>query len=161
MTTLRLTKHTPASPQSVWALLSDFANIDFFNPNLKNSFLISDKDAPVGIGTKRQCDLTDGKNYIQEEIIEWQEGEYYTVDIYNGTLPVQNSKTKLGVMPQATGGSQVYMEFSYDPKFGLLGKIMNVVVLKYMMSRLLQKVVDGLAEKAEIGQRTKQTQAAA
>lgn len=147
MTMLRFTQQTAASSSTVWDLLADFENIDFFNPNLSRSFLLT-KDAEIGVGTKRQCDLSDGKNFIQEEILEWQPGEYYLIDIYNGTMPVKNAKTKLGVIPSAQGGSQVYMEFSYDPKFGPIGKVMDILMMRRMMSGLLQKVVDGLAEKA-------------
>lgn len=151
MTMLRLTQNSTAAPSTVWDLMADFANIDFFNPNLSRSFLLNE-GAEIGVGTKRQCDLTDGKNYIQEEVLEWQPGEYYVIDIYNGTMPVKNAKTKLGVLPTSDGGSQVYMEFSYDPKFGPFGSIMDFVMMRRMMSGLLQKVVDGLVEKAQLAE---------
>lgn len=148
MTMIRVTKSSTAHQSTVWALLADFSNIDFFNPNLSRSYLLSEGEE-IGVGTKRQCDLKDGKNYIREEIIEWNPGESYTIDIYQGTLPINNALTKIGVLPASNGGSLAYMEFSYTPKFGFFGKILNVLMLKHVMKITLQKVVNGLAEKAE------------
>lgn len=148
MTMIRVTQKSTAQPGAVWALLADFSNIDFFNPNLSRSYLLSDQEE-IGVGTKRQCDLKDGKNYIREEILEWHPGQSYTIDIYQGTLPINNAKTKIGVLPASNGGSLAYMEFSYTPKFGIFGKILNQLMLKHVMKITLQKVVNGLADKAE------------
>lgn len=152
MPTIRVTQNTKASTQACWDLMADFGNIDFFNPNLSKSYLLSD-DEQIGVGTQRQCDLSDGKNYIREEIVEWKPGEYYVINIYEGTMPIDNPVTKLGVIPSSNGGSRVYMEFSYTPRFGLVGKLMNVLMLKRMMTGMLKKVLEGLAEKAELAQK--------
>lgn len=148
MTMIRVTQKSTARPSDIWALLADFSNIDFFNPNLSRSYLLSDQEE-IGVGTKRQCDLKDGKNYIREVILEWNPGQSYTIDIYQGTLPVNNAITKIGVLPASNGGSLAYMEFSYTPKFGFFGLILNQLMLKHVMKFTLQKVVNGLAEKAE------------
>lgn len=149
MPSIRVTQNTKARPPAVWDLLSDFGNIDFFNPNLSRSYLLAET-GEIGLGSTRQCDMTDGKNYIREKIIDWQQGKSYTVDIYEGTMPLDRSQAKIGILPSASGGSLVYMEFEYEPSFGLMGKMMNAVMMKRMMTGMLQKTVDGLAQKAEL-----------
>ena len=52
----------------VWASWDAFADIVKFNPLLKDSYLLKDS-ADTGLGALRQCDFSDGKNYIREKII--------------------------------------------------------------------------------------------
>ena len=153
MPRIHVSTTTSANSRTCWKLLADFAHINYFNPNLSNSYLLprsGESDGEIGVGTLRQCDLRDGKNFIRERIIDWQPGTSYTVDIYEGSMPLDKSISTIGVRPNAGGGSTVYMDFEYTPSFGILGRIMNLVMLRPMMTSMLQKVVDGLAQKAEI-----------
>ena len=154
MSNIKVEFKSPASPESVWDLMSDFANIDFFNPNLASSHLMPGSPAH-GIGTVRQCNLIDGKNYIRERVTAWNEGQSYTIDIYEGTMPVKDAHTTLGLEPQADGSTRLYMDFHYQPKFGLAGLLMDKVMLNRMMRGMLMKLLHGLSEKATLrdGQR--------
>ncbi len=146
MTRIIETFKSNASPAAVWELLADFGNIDFFNPNLKDSYLL-EGSASHGVGTLRQCNLADGKNYIRERVVDWKEGESYTIEIFEGTMPLKNILTTLRVVPHGTG-SLLSMEMEYTPKYGPLGSVMNVIVLKRYVSEMMKKVLGGLDEKA-------------
>jgi hypothetical protein len=146
MPTIRVEKSIAAAPASVWALLQDFAHIDAFNPNLRRSFRIGDAPSE-GLGAERQCDLADGRNWIRERVVDWRPGDGYTVEITEGTLPIRDIRTKLGVLPESRG-SRAYMEISYRPKYGLLGRLLDLVMLRRTMRRLMTKVLDGLGDKA-------------
>lgn len=149
MSNIKLEFKSPASPEFVWALLSDFAHIDFFNPNLLSSHLMPGSP-PRGIGTVRQCNLKDGKNYIRERVTAWDEGKSYAIDIYEGTMPVKDAYTTLGLEPSMGGGSRLYMDFHYTPKFGPLGFVMDKVMLNRMMRGMLIKLLEGLSQKAAL-----------
>ena len=147
MTRVRVEHQTKASPEVCWALMADFAHIDFFNPHLSGSHLLT--GSPVcGLGTERQCDLKDGKGYFREKVIDWQEGRSYTVDIYAGTLPVDHTVTTLGLVAQTSGGTLLYMETSYTPRYGVLGIITDHLVIRRMFRSMLLKVIEGLGDKA-------------
>ena len=146
MTNISVTHKTKANPEVCWDLLSDFANIDFFNPGVRDSHLLNDS-VEQGVGAVRQCNLTDGKNYIRERITDWQEGKSYTVSIYEGTMPLKNTFATLKIEPDGAG-SILAMEMEYTPKFGPLGALMNVVMLRRMMEKSMRSVVQGLDEKA-------------
>ena len=148
MTNISVTRKTKASPEACWDLLSDFANIDFFNPGVKESRLLNGS-SERGVGAVRQCDLTDGKNFIRERIIDWQEGKSYTVSIYEGTMPLKNTVATLKIEPDGAG-TILAMEMEYIPKFGPLGALMNVVMLRRMMEKSMRSVVQGLDEKAVV-----------
>jgi hypothetical protein len=148
MTRVYVTRPTTAGPETCWELIADFANIDFFNPHLSRSHLL-EGSPERGVGTTRQCDLKDGKNFIRERVLTWKEGESYTVDIYDGTLPVASNITTLGLMPRAGGGSLLFMESVYQLRYGVFGAIMDALVMRRTSNAMLGKVLVGLAEKAE------------
>lgn len=148
MTRLRVTHSTSASPEACWALMADFGNIDFFNPHLSQSRLVASSEQG-GVGCERQCDLKGGRGYIRERIVEWTEGRSYTVSIYDGTMPVDDMFTTLGLSPRAGGGTELYMQTSYRPRLGVLGAVADVLMIRRMFRSMLLKVLQGLAEKAE------------
>ncbi|GLS36640.1 hypothetical protein GCM10010869_22310 [Mesorhizobium tianshanense] len=147
MTRVRVEYSTAAGPQTCWALMADFANIDFFNPHLSESYLVDGSPA-CGLGTERQCDFKGGKGYIREKVIDWQEGRSYTVDIYDGTLPVDRTVTTLGLLPQSGGGTRLFMETTYRPRYGFVGVVADHLIIRRMFRNMLLKVIEGLAEKA-------------
>jgi hypothetical protein len=152
MARVRVEYATQARPQDCWALMADFANIDFFNPHLKESRLIAGSP-DGGLGTERQCDLKDGRGYFRERVIDWQEGRSYTVAIYAGTLPTEDAKTTLGLVPEPDGSIRLYMEISYRPRNGLFGVIADHLIIRRTLHRTFLGVLAGLAEKAVQRQR--------
>jgi len=145
MTNISVTRKTKAGPAACWDLLADFANIDFFNPGVRDSYLLNGS-SERGVGAVRQCNLTGGKNYIRERITDWQEGKSYTVSIYEGTMPLKNTFATLRVEPDGAGAI-LTMDMEYTPKFGPLGALMNLVMLRRMMEKSMHSVVQGLDEK--------------
>ncbi|NOZ32422.1 MAG: SRPBCC family protein, partial [Alphaproteobacteria bacterium] len=143
MSNLRVTHETSASPQACWDLIADFKNIAVFNPNLSRSYLL-EGSSETGVGTTRQCDLKDGKNFIRERVLEWNEGSDYTVEIYEGSMPVDKAIIKIGItpLPLAGGGTQVFMDFAYAPRMGPLGKVLDVVMMRAMFKKMLQRVIE-------------------
>ncbi len=147
MTRVRVTHSTKASPEACWALMADFGNIDFFNPHLSESRLIGGSQQH-GVGTERQCDLKGGRGYIRERIIDWQEGRSYTVDIYDGSMPVDDMHTTLGLEPRPGGGTELFMETTYRPRYGVLGTIADVLMIRRMLRGMLLTVIAGRPHKA-------------
>lgn len=134
-----------APAQDAWSALREFGDIYVFNPNLTESHLL--EGSPThGLGARRHCTMSDGKNYIREEVIDWQEGESYTVDIYEGTMPLRTAQATLRVQPTGAQTCQVSMSLTYEPKFGALGAVLDVVMLRRMMLGSCARVLDGLKE---------------
>ncbi|PWB83196.1 MAG: hypothetical protein C3F11_07865 [Methylocystaceae bacterium] len=146
MTTLRADRCIPADAGVVWALLKDFQHIDAFNPNLSRSSHIG--GTPLeGVGAERRCELKDGRNWIEERVIDWRPGESYTVEIYAGTMPIRDVRTTLSVAREGARSCAV-MEISYTPKFGLLGQLIDHLLLRRKMTILMLKVLEGLEQKS-------------
>lgn len=146
MTTLRAERDIAASAAVVWTLLKDFQHIDAFNPNLSRSLHIG--DTPLeGVGAERRCELKDGRNWIEERVIDWRPGESYTVEIYAGTMPILDVRTTLAVLPNGVA-SRTVMQISYTPKLGLLGGLLDHLLLRRKMTGLMHSVLEGLEEKS-------------
>lgn len=146
MTTLRSECDIAASAAVVWKLLKDFQHIDAFNPNLSRSFHIG--DTPLdGIGAERRCELRDGRNWIEERVIEWRPDESYTVEIYAGTMPIRNVRTTLAVFPKGSA-SRAVMQITYTPKLGYLGQLLDLLLLRRRMRGLMDSVLKGLQERS-------------
>lgn len=146
MTTLRAERDIAASVAVVWTLLKDFQNIDAFNPNLSRSFHIG--DTPLeGVGAERRCELKDGRNWIEERVIDWRTGESYTVEIYAGTMPIRDVQTTLAVSPNGAG-SRAVMQITYTPKLGAVGQLLDRLLLRRKMRGLMVSVLKGLQQRS-------------
>lgn len=146
MTTVRVERRTGASAASCWQLMADFGQIDFFNPHLQGSHVLKGSRTQ-GLGAERQCDLTANRGSIRERVIDWQEGEGYTVEITRNIMPVTGMQTRLSVRPAGTG-SVLVMETRYRPGWGAFGWALDLA-LRPMLAHMLRGVLKGLAEKAE------------
>lgn len=146
MTTLRVERNIAARASVVWPLLKDFQHIDAFNPNLSRSSHISGTPFE-GLGAERRCELKDGRNWIEERVIDWRPGEGYTVEIYAGTMPIRDVRTTLAVQPDGER-SRAVMQINYTPKLGPFGQLLDVLVLRRKMTRLMHSVLEGLEQKS-------------
>ncbi len=141
MAKVHLKRMIDAPVAKVWDSWNDYGNVDKFNPNLSRSFLIGD-NGETGLGATRQCDLNDGKNYIQEKIIAYVPERKIAVDIYNGTMPLKRAVATIELIPLAANRTEVNFTMEFTPKFGILGKVM-IPLMKPQFKKLLNKLVDG------------------
>uniref|UniRef100_A0A2A4YXF7 SRPBCC family protein n=1 Tax=OCS116 cluster bacterium TaxID=2030921 RepID=A0A2A4YXF7_9PROT len=147
MTIFSVEKIINAPKDKVWKLLADFENIDFFNDAINKSYLI-DESKNGGLGATRHCDLSDGKNYLQERVLKWDEGEGMTIDIYATSMPIKSNIVRFEI-EEFGDKTKARMIFDYEMKFGLLGKLMSKLGLTAFMRKQTNLVLDGLASKAE------------
>jgi len=147
MPLLKVSHKSSAKPGACWALMCDFGGISRFNPALKESHLLEGSQSS-GLGAERHCTLKDGRGYIRERVVEWEDGRGYKIEVTGGTLPVGDVTASLFVEPTASG-SVLWMEMRYLPKWGLAGQILDRVMMRSMMRRQMGKVLNGLAHTCE------------
>ncbi len=151
MTSITKTIHINATPEVVWPALADFANIQVFNPSVTESYNTS--TAAQGPGATRHCTLTFGA--IEERIIDWKEGESYTVEIYDskGIPPiVKNMRATLAIKEAANGGTNASFTFNYDMAFGPVGALMNAAMVKNQYGKASAGILAGLKHYIETGE---------
>lgn len=130
-----------APVSDVWKSWDDFANIANFNPNLNRSFLIND-NGETGLGATRQCDLSDGKSYIQERIVEYIPERKIAVDVFNGTLPLKSAKAEIEMRAMQPNQTELTFTMHFVPKMGLIGRLM-LPLLRPQLVKMLGLLVEG------------------
>lgn len=150
MTSVSYKIHVDAPVEKVWNILADFGGVYKYNPGVSSSHATSSSNS--GVGASRHCDLKPSGS-IEERIIEWNEGESYTLEIYDGAgaPPFKKAFGKLAVKPDGPG-TLVTMTIDYSLKFGPVGAIMNMVMVKPFTHKATRGVLAGLKHHAETGE---------
>lgn len=128
-----------APVEKVWESWDDFGNIYKFNPNLNHSYLLANSQ-PTGAGAKRQCNINDGKNWIREEVVGYVPNQSMTLNIYEGTMPLKQAIATIRFRTIGPNQTEVSMTMEFEPKMGLLGKLMLPMMkpkFKVMLNALL------------------------
>ena len=138
-----------APAAKVWSVLADFGNINAFNPNLTNSYLTA--DTPGGVGATRHCDLVVPGASIEERVINWVEGESYTVDIYDGARsPFAKAFATLTVAPLDDERAEASMQIEWKAKGGILSGLFDRG-LRSQNRKAVVGVLAGLKHHVETG----------
>ena len=129
-------------PDVLWKYLADFSNIYQFHPLLKNSKFI-EGSCVAGKGAERQCFMLDG-SYIKERIVAWEEGKYYTVEIFETSMPIKSARATLGVAPIDKCLSSAYMNMEIEPKYRVLKPILYFM-FKYVAGPAILRGLDKIS----------------
>jgi uncharacterized protein YndB with AHSA1/START domain len=151
MTTIKYEIKIDAPPAQVWQALADFGNIALYNPGVPKSYLTSAQGE--GVGATRHCDLSFAGGSLEERIIDWQEGRSYTVEIYDGQKvpPADYIHVTLAVQPDGKG-SRASTHMEYKLKYGVLGALMDRLMVNKGMSGGMQGLLAGLKHYCETGE---------
>lgn len=139
MANVTVTRVMSAPIEQVWASWDDFGGIYKFNPNLNHSRLL-EGSSTTGKGAKRQCDISDGKNWIREEVVGYVPGRSMKINIYEGTMPLKAAIATISFKRLGSERTEVTMAMDFEPKMGLLGKLMLPMMkpkFKGMLNNLL------------------------
>ena len=140
MPTLEVTRDIPFSTQRAWDAFSDVGEIYRFHPVVERSPVHGDKRR--GVGAKRVCHFYDG-NHITEKVVHWHEGQSMEVEVTEGSMPVKSARARLSVEPRPEG-SRVRMRLEYTPKWGVVGQVMDAVMMRRMFRRMAESILLGL-----------------
>ncbi|MCJ8314034.1 MAG: SRPBCC family protein [Saccharospirillaceae bacterium] len=138
------------SSDKIWTVLKDFAAIENFAATITSSPIINNIES--GLGAKRKCTFTDGSSLV-EEIIEYNEGQGYTMLLTDYAYPLKSMVATMQVKTIDDNTSQITMKTQFVVKGGPLGWLMGVFLMKPMMSGVFKKVLSGLAYYSETGKK--------
>lgn len=126
MRSIRVSRRIPSAPAKVWSVLADFPNIAAWNTGVAKSFATSDSTG--GVGAQRHCDLSPFGE-LEETVKEWDDTGRMVISIDSTKkLPIAHGEV-IFVLSPADDATEVSIDYSYLPKFGLLGQIMGGLVL--------------------------------
>ena len=136
-----------ASKEKVWEVLADLGGIYKWNPGVVHSH--SPSDSTGGEGAMRHCDLQRKGDYLEERAFDWREGEGYTIDVYESSLPMKNT-VEFAIKPEG-GGTRVYVTVNYRLKYGPVGALLDVLFVRRPIQKGFDQLVAGLKYHFETG----------
>lgn len=137
-----------APREKVWSVLARLDAIHHYDPGVMQSTVIS--SSTEGIGAARQCDLTPG-GWFKERITEWAPCEALTFELVECTLPVKKLTYRYTLKPEG-GGTLVTQRMEYDLKFGPVGKLMDVLIIRQKWDAGIKGFFAGLKQYVETGE---------
>jgi ligand-binding SRPBCC domain-containing protein len=126
MTVLENSIRIEAPPERVWAALAALDVLHRYDPVVKKSEIISVERQ--GAGASRRCDLVAG-GWLKEKIVAFEPHRSISFELFECTLPVRRLKHDYTLTPEA-GGTLVRQRMEYELKMGLVGRLMDVVMVR-------------------------------
>ena len=133
------------SPEQVWSTLADIGAIARWNPGVKHSKQTTAGD--VGRGSCRRCDLG-GKNYLAEEVVTFEPVSRITFRIVDTNLPFRSADIRFRIEPSGDA-SLITVSPVYELKFGILGKILDLLLVGPVYRKGMRDLLRGLKADVE------------
>ncbi|WDD98057.1 SRPBCC family protein [Thalassomonas actiniarum] len=137
-----------ATAEKVWEILDDFGAVEKFSFGLQKSPIIGDKHS--GLGAKRHCVFHDNSS-VNEEIVEYQENKSFKVVLSEFSMPMESMYAGFKVEKISDTSCEVSMHMDFVVKFGPLGALMGMAMMRPMMKGVQKKMLSGLAYHAFTG----------
>ncbi len=129
----------------VWEVLGDIGSISRWNPGVVRSHVTTVKE--IGIGAGRYCDLG-GKNYLDEQVVDWEPGKALTMRVIGTNLPFQTADIRFRLQPEHDA-TVVTASPEYTLKYGLAGRILDVLYVRHTYKRGMAALLRGLKAQVE------------
>ena len=147
MATLKNEITVNASTDKVWAMLTNLELLDQYDPTVKKSTLVSSEK--TGIGAKRKVLMLDGKNWFEENVTVFKPNEALTYQLTDCSFPIQGLKHSYS-FEKVGNQTKVKQLMEYTVKFGLLGKLLDAMMIRKQSDSGIKKFFVGLKSYAEI-----------
>lgn len=147
MTTLHHEIHIHAPPEKVWGVLADLEQVPYYNPGVARARYISPNRE--GIGAARQCDFRP-KGWGKERVIGWEPNAAIAMELYESNWPVRRMRWKTSMKPDGRG-TLVKQDIEYELKFGFIGKLMDVFIMRGKLDQGIADIFTNLKRYIETG----------
>lgn len=146
MTTLHNEVIINAPIEKIWEALSVIDNLEKFDPTVKNSKAITSNK--TGLDAKRKVDMLDGKNWFEEKLTEYKPNESLKFELTNCSFPI-NALSHSYSFERMGNQTKVKQMMRYSVKFGLFGKLLDLLMIRKQTNNGIQKFLIGLKNYTE------------
>ncbi|MCJ8319357.1 MAG: SRPBCC family protein [Colwellia sp.] len=131
----------------VWSIIADFNHVYTWAPSVTHSHSLNEKDQQIGAA--RHCDI-EGFGSIDEVITQWQEKSGFTYTVTDlGPLTAAQGRWKIEAVNHHE--TNIVIEFGYNLKFGVIGKVLHSLMMKNKLSQGLTQTLSALKKRVESG----------
>lgn len=135
-----------APVERIWNILGTPDLLEKYDPTIKNSVLVSNEK--TGLGAKRKINMLDGKNWFEEKITVFNPTNSMTYELTACSFPIKSLKHTYN-LEKVGNGVRVKQKMEYEVKFGLLGKLMDKLMMRKQFDSGIKKFFSGLKLFAE------------
>ncbi len=130
----------------IWKILATLPELAAYDPSVSAAKVISPTN--TGPGAAREVTMKDGKHWFKEKVTEFEPGERLTFELTACNFPIK-ILTHTYSFSETAGNTTVTQVMRYEPKFGLLGKLMDAAVIRPNSDKGVKAFFAGLKEHAE------------
>ena len=134
-----------ASKGDVWNVLANIGSIAQWNPGVVESRMTTSGE--LGLGAGRRCELG-GKNYLDEDVIEWEPEKKLTMRIMGTNLPFKRADIRFS-LEGSDRETTVAVSPDYELKFGLVGQLLDILFVRRQYQQGMVKLLLGLKQFVE------------
>jgi ligand-binding SRPBCC domain-containing protein len=134
-----------APPKAVWALLADFGGVADWAPYMRVSKLVGQQ--ATGAGTRRAMRHAWGFRF-EECVTQWHDGKGYAFDVLKAPFPLRDVK-EAWAMGAEEGRTVVSTQVRYRVYLGLIGLILDWLLVRFVVRREMRSGLAGLKRHAE------------
>lgn len=134
-----ITIHAPID--KVWSVLTDLELLDKTDPTVKKATLISENK--TGLEAKRKVLMLDGKNWFDEKITVFKPQEELTYQLTDCSFPIEELKHTY-TFQKIGNQTKVQQVMEYKVKFGMIGKLMDKLMISRQFNSGINKFLTGL-----------------
>ena len=146
MATITNTISINAPLERIWEILTSLPELAEYDPTVRAAQVIS--PTKTGPGATREVTMRDDKHWFKEKITDFEPGERLTFELTACNFPIKHL-THTYSFSESDGKTTVTQVMRYTPKFGLLGKLMDAVMIKSSSDRGVKAFLGGLKGHAE------------
>lgn len=138
-----------ASAEAVWQVLADFGGAERWAPTVLKSHCSTEVNR--GLGAKRIITTSTGET-TEEVIVEWNEGHSFTFEIPEGLASIIKILRETWSVEHSSQGAEVIVIMDYQMKEGLVYSILNALVARRALMKMLVQNLAGLKHHIETGE---------
>jgi ligand-binding SRPBCC domain-containing protein len=136
-----------APPDKVWEVLADLEAVQKYNPMVVSARHLSSNRE--GIGASRRCDLKP-KGHVRERVIGWEPKKAITMELVESPWPIGFMRWRPELRPDGAG-TIITQRIEYRLKFGLLGRILDALLMRRMLNKGITDTLVNLKRFIEAG----------
>ncbi|AQA17953.1 hypothetical protein BST95_06585 [Halioglobus japonicus] len=136
---------------AAWARLEDFSAAHYYVPRLTATEIVSAQSS--GLGAHRR--VYSGKTYLEETIIEWNEGSGFVIRLHKGSKPMppfRDARFVYALSEEGPEQTRVNLALQFLMPLGGVGRWLGANLIKSPMEKQLVQVAAGMKHYYETGE---------
>ena len=129
----------------VWEVLADFGDVACWAPYMRTSHLIGEQRS--GIGMRRGMRHAWGFR-LEEVVTQWHEHKGFAFDVLKAPFPMRDVK-EVWVLGPENGYTVVETQVRYGMHLGPLGRLLDWLLVRFIVSREMRVGLTGLKQYSE------------